>query len=112
MAPNAPIGAAFMTMEMTPNTPCAASSTKDAQVLAALAEAHQGKAEQDREQQNLQDLAGREGADHGVGNDVQEEIDALLGLGLLGEAGHLRRIGHARRRSPRPDAPDFRPAAR
>ena len=28
IAPNAPIGAAFITMAMTPNTPCAASSMK------------------------------------------------------------------------------------
>jgi len=53
------------------------------------------KPEQNREQQNLQDLAGRKRADHGVGNDVQEEIDALLGLGLLGKAGHFGRVGHA-----------------
>ena len=31
--------------------------------MAALAEAHQRKAEQDREQQHLQDFALREGAD-------------------------------------------------
>ena len=62
------------------------------QRVAALAEAHHRKAEQDREEQHLQDLAGRERADHGVGNDVQEEVDALLRLGLLGVAGHLGRV--------------------
>ena len=70
--------------------------------MAALAEAHQREAEQDREQQHLQDLALREGADHGVGNDVQEEIDALLRLGLLGVAGDRLRVRPRRRRSPRP----------
>ena len=68
---------------------------KGAQRVAALAKSHQGKAEQNREQQHLQDLALGEGADHRVGNDVQEEIDALLGFGLLGEAGDFRRISHA-----------------
>ena len=94
IAPNAPIGAAFITMAMTPNTPCAASSMKRAQRMAALAEAHQREAEQDREQQHLQDFALREGADHGVGNDVQEEVDALLRLGLLGVAGDRLRVRH------------------
>src|SRR6185369_16427241 len=55
---------------------------------------HQRKAEQDREQQNLKDFTLREGADDGIGNDVQEEVDALLRLGLLGKAGDLGRIGH------------------
>ncbi len=55
--------------------------------MAALAEPHDREAEQHREQQHLQDLALREGADHGVGNDVQHEVDALLRLGLLGIAG-------------------------
>ena len=59
------------------------------QRVAALAKSHQGKAEQDREQQHLQDLALGEGADHRVGNDVQEEIDALLRLGLLGDSRRL-----------------------
>ena len=62
--------------------------------MATLAERHDRKAEQDREQQHLEDFALREGADDGVGNDVQEEVDALLGLGLLGKAGDLGRVGH------------------
>ena len=69
--------------------------------MAALAKSHQGKAEQDREQQHLQDLALREGADDGVGNDVQEEIDALLRFGLLGVAGDRLRDRHGCRRNPR-----------
>ena len=62
--------------------------------MATFAESHQSKAEQNRKQQNLQDLARREGADDGIGNDMQEEIDAFLGLGLLGIAGYRLRIGH------------------
>ena len=62
--------------------------------MAALAEAHDRKAEQDRKQQHLQDFTLRESADDSVGNDVQEEVDALLGLGLLGKARDLGRIGH------------------
>src|SRR5271167_1362805 len=60
--------------------------------MAALAKPHQGKAKQDRKQQNLQYLAACEGADHRVGNDVEEEIDALLGFRLLGEASNFLRI--------------------
>ena len=67
---------------------------KERRVWPRSPSAHERKAEQDREQQHLQDFALREGADDGVGNDVQEEIDALLGLGLLGEAGDLGRVGH------------------
>ena len=40
------------------------------QRLAALAERLQPEGEQDREEQHLQDLARREGADHGRGDDV------------------------------------------
>ena len=61
--------------------------------MAALAKGHQRETEQDRKQQDLQDFAAREGADHRIRNDVQEEIDALLRLRLLGETGYLRRIG-------------------
>ena len=63
--------------------------------MAALAEAHQRKAEQDREQQDLEDFALREGADHRIGNDVQEEVDRLLRFGLLGVAGDRLRVRHA-----------------
>ena len=63
--------------------------------MAALAEAHQREAEQDRKQQDLKDFALREGADDGIGNDMQEEIDALLRLGLLGVAGDGLRVRHA-----------------
>ena len=66
-----------------------------AQRMAALAETHQRKAEQDRKQQDLEDFALREGADDGIGNDMQEEIDALLRFGLLGVAGDRLRVRHA-----------------
>ena len=62
--------------------------------MTALAEAHDGKAEQDREQQDLEDFALRKGADDGIRNDVQEEVDGLLRFGLLGEARDLARIRH------------------
>jgi len=58
-------------------------------VWPALAKGHDRETEQDREQQHLEDLAGREGANDRVRNDVQEEIDGLLGFGLLGETGDL-----------------------
>ncbi len=72
-----------MTMAITPNTACAVSSMKSRNRVAALAQRHQRKAEQDGEQQHLQDVAPREGADHAVGDDVQEEIDRLLRFCLL-----------------------------
>ena len=61
--------------------------------VAAFAEPHDGEAEQHREQQHLQDLALREGADDGVRNDVQDEVDRLLAFGLLGVVGDGLRVG-------------------
>ncbi|MGY3649156.1 hypothetical protein ACVWW2_004447 [Bradyrhizobium sp. LM4.3] len=61
--------------------------------VTALAEPHDGEAEQHREQQHLQDLALREGADHGVRNDVQHEVDRPLAFGLLGVVGDGLRVG-------------------
>ena len=43
----------------------------------------QREAEQDGEQQNLQDVALREGANHAVRDDMQDEIDRLLFARLL-----------------------------
>ena len=56
MAPKAPIGATFMMMAMTPNT-AARPRRHVTQAVAALAQAHQRKAEQNRKQQHLQDIA-------------------------------------------------------
>src|SRR5665213_2345291 len=63
-----------------------------AQPVAALAERHQRKAEQDREQQYLHDVTARQRADHAVRNDVEEEIDRLLRLRLLDVACDRRRV--------------------
>src|SRR5207248_4556274 len=68
---------------------------KGADRMAALAEPHQRKAEQDREQQNLKDLALRKGPDDGIGNDVQEKVDRLLRFRLFGIAGNRLRVRHA-----------------
>src|SRR5206468_11546641 len=51
--------------------------------------------EQDREQQNLKDFALREGADDGIGNDVQEKVDRLLRFRLFGIAGNRLCVRHA-----------------
>jgi hypothetical protein len=48
----------------------------------ALTQHEQSESEQDREEQNLQDLAFREGAHHGVGDDVHQEFDRALLPGL------------------------------
>jgi hypothetical protein len=80
-------------MAMTPKTACAASSTKARMVWPRSPRGHQRKTEQDRKQQHLQDFAGRESADHRVRNDMQEEIDRLLGFRLLGKTSHFARVG-------------------
>ena len=51
----------------------------------ALTQHEQSESEQDREEQNLQDLAFREGPDHSVGDDVHKEFDRALlpGLGRI-----------------------------
>ena len=61
------------------------------QRLAALAERLQSECEQDREEQHLQDFTGRKCADHRVGNDVHQELESALLLGLRHEA--LDRLG-------------------
>ena len=73
---------------MTPNIAWAASSIRPRSALAAFAHPHQGEAEENGEEQDLEDIAdlehrrrarlaqsgvGRdEGADDAVGNDMQE----------------------------------------
>jgi hypothetical protein len=52
------------------------------QCLAACSECLQAEGEQDGEKQHLQDLALGEGADHGVGNDVHQELQRALLLGF------------------------------
>src|SRR4051794_13089749 len=48
----------------------------------ALTQHEQSESEQDREEEYLQDLALREGAYHGVGDDVHQEFDRALLPGL------------------------------
>src|SRR6266540_2770180 len=59
--------------------------------LFMLGEHEQSKGEQDREKQDLQDLAFGKGADHRVRNDVEQEIHRAL-LAGLGRVG-LNRLG-------------------
>ena len=54
--------------------------------LALVTRGGQRKAEQDGDQQHLQDVALGKGVDEGVGNDVEDELDRRLGVGLGGEA--------------------------
>ena len=84
--------------------PTSANSASDAAAIrptsgaARLSDLEQRQAEEHGEQQHLQDVPAREGADDGVGNDVQEELDravALLGgAGIRGDRVHVggRRI--------------------
>ena len=53
-------------------------------------EPQQRQAEQHREEQHLQDVAARERADDGVGNDVEQEIDRAQVL-RRGRVGATRR---------------------
>ena len=68
--------------------------------MPALAQGHQREAEQDREQQHLKDVAAREGADDTVGNDVENEVDRMLCLGLFHEVRHGAGIGLRRDAAP------------
>ena len=70
IAPNAPIGAAFMMMPTIAEKHVRGLVDEAEQRLAALAEHVQREGEQHGEEQHLQDLALGEGADHGVGDDV------------------------------------------
>ena len=97
----------------------------------ALAEPREHVAEQDRDQHDRQNISARERIDDGVGNDVEQELDDRLLLGLAGvlrnglrvqrrridvEAGARRRRGGRRRsrsaarawRRPRNRAAPFR----
>ena len=57
MAPNAPMGAAFMMMPTMPKSACDGLVDHAEQRLAALAQRLQPEGEQDGEEQHLQDLA-------------------------------------------------------
>ena len=56
------------------------------QRLAALAERLQSECEQDREEQHLQNFTGRKCSNNRVGNDVHQELERALLLGLRHEA--------------------------
>ena len=62
------------------------------QLVAAFTQCHQGKAEQNRKQQHLQNVALGKGADHAVRDDVENEVDRFVRLGLLDVFRHRRRI--------------------
>ncbi len=87
-------------MAITPNIACEGVVDDVAQPVAAFAERHQRKAEQDGEQQHLQDVAAGQRADHAVGNDVKDEIDRLLRFRLLDVGRNCGRVG--RRTEPWP----------
>ena len=78
IAPKAPIGASFMTMPTMPKKTCEICVDERHERPAALAQREQREAEQHREEQHLQDLAFGEGADDGVRDDVQEELDDAM----------------------------------
>jgi hypothetical protein len=81
-----------MTMAMTPNTAWGGIVDEGAHHLAALTQRHQRETEQDREQQNLQDVALGKSTNHAVRNDVEDEINRFQFSRLLQKPGHLGRI--------------------
>ena len=81
MAPNAPIGATRTMMRMMPKNIFAALSIASRDLLAELAEAGDGEAGQDRDQQHLQQVAAGERAEEAVGDDRHQVGDDALLLG-------------------------------
>ncbi|MCY1237543.1 hypothetical protein D9M72_502450 [compost metagenome] len=66
---------------------------------ARLAHQRQRAAEQDRHQQHLQHVAVGKGAEHGVGDQLEQEVDRALVFhlgGVVDKAGNGRRIQRAR----------------
>ena len=79
IAPNAPIGAAYIRIWTMRKTTAVSVLSTSCSRRAVVAEHRQRDAEQDRDQQHLQDLPVGEGAEQRVGNDVEQEAgDALL----------------------------------
>ena len=71
---------------------------KDAQPLGLLADRHQREAEEDGDEQHLQDLPLREGAEDGVRDHAEQKVDRATGLmRLLGVLLHRRGVGVARK---------------
>src|SRR3990172_7238359 len=92
MAPNVPMGARVMIKASTANRAVERLSIRLRSGGALFAQLEQGEAEQDREEQNLEDGAGGEGADHRLRDDVHEELNAPGGSG-----GSARLGGHPAR---------------
>ena len=95
MAPNAPNGAAFMTMAMTPNTACAASSMKSRKVWPRSPSAISAKPNRIENSSTCRMSPWRRRRPRVSGMMLQDEIDRLLRFGLLGVGGDRCRIGHA-----------------
>ena len=83
MAPNAPIGAARTMILITPKKTFAIAIDDGVDPLAELAETRDGEAGEDRNQQDLQQIAPGESADEGVGDDRQQMGDEALLLGAI-----------------------------
>ena len=76
MAPKAPIGAAFMTMAMTPNIAMRDVVDERAQRRCRARRAPSARSRTGSTNSSTCRMSpAREGADHAVGNDVQDEID-------------------------------------
>src|SRR5262249_60558641 len=80
MAPKAPIGAARTMMRIMPKKILAMASMTP---FAQISQARDGKAGEDRDQQDLQQVAVGEGAEEGVGDDRQQVSDDALLLGAM-----------------------------
>ena len=78
-------------MPTTPNRACEGLIDDAEQGLSTFPQARQAEREQNGEKQHLEDLARGERAHHRVGNDVHQELERALLLGLGNEA--LDRFG-------------------
>lgn len=76
MAPKAPIGATFMIEEKDVGS----FFNKFVDWVTGAAQELEGKAENDREEQDLENVALRKGPDNGGGNDMKQKVQSRLRL--------------------------------
>ncbi len=94
MAPSTPSGASLMMMPMILNSTSESASITCATGLPRSPSKRQRAAEQHREQQHLQHVAGGEGVDHRGRDQLQQELDRAA-------AGELVGVSRRRRSWPR-----------
>ena len=103
IAPKAPTGASRITMPDDVEERVRRHLNHVDERADAWAQLQERQSEQHREQQHLQHFAAGEGADHGIGNDVQQKIDVLRCCDALVYADtELRSAAAGSKPTPRP----------